>query len=68
MHLAGIVAVERTAVVNFVRLRLKWVALMLNGEHLCGVMHGAITVVVVADRAIELMIARMRSNASLRAQ
>jgi hypothetical protein len=56
--LAGVITIEGIAEVTFIRFRLKWVLLMLNGEHFRGVMHGAVTIVVVADSAIELMIAQ----------
>ena len=43
-------------VINLVRLRSKGNSLVLNGQQLCRVMNGAISIVVIADRAIEKMI------------
>jgi len=54
--LIGIVSIERIAAVDLIRLRLEWIMLMLDPEKLGGVMNGAITVVVIANRAIEFVV------------
>src|SRR5207302_4550748 len=54
--LIGIVTVEGIGVVNFVRLRSERNSLVFNGQQLCRVMNGAISIVVIADRAIEKVI------------
>ena len=55
--LVGIVAVEGIGHIHFIGLGLVGDLLMLDREQLGGVMHGAVAVVVVADRAVEQMIA-----------
>src|ERR1017187_4418122 len=55
--LIGIVAVKRIAVVDLVRLLLKRVALVIDGEQFGGVMDRTIAVVVVANRTVELVVA-----------
>ena len=54
--LAGIVAVERIAFVHLVRLWLEGVTLVVQREQLSGVMNRTVSVVVVADRAVEFVI------------
>ena len=54
--LIGIVAIERIRVIDFVGLRSKRDSLMFNGQQFRGVMHGAIAIVVVADRAVEQVV------------
>src|SRR6266403_5841816 len=51
--LIGIVAVKWVRVVHLVRLRLEGNLLMLHGHQLCGVVHRAVPVVVVADGTVE---------------
>jgi len=51
--LAGVVAIERIAVVDFKGLGLEGNFLVLDGQHFGGVVDGAVAVVVVADGAIE---------------
>ena len=55
--LVGIVAVERIAVVDFVGLGLERDMLVLDGEQFGGVVDRAVAVVVVADGAVEHVIA-----------
>ena len=55
--LVGVVAVERIGVVDLVRLGLERDLLVLDRQHLRGVVDGAVAVVVVADRAIEHVVA-----------
>src|SRR5579871_1833953 len=55
--LAGIVAVEGIGHIHCVRLWLEWNFLVFHAKKLGGVMHRTVAVVVVADRAIEQMIA-----------
>ncbi len=55
--LVGIVAIEGIGHIHFIGLGLVGDFLMLDCEQLGGVMHGAVAVVVVADRAVEQMIA-----------
>src|SRR5579864_4795880 len=54
--LVGIVAIERICVIDLVRFRSEWDLLMLNRQQLCRVMNGAISIVIVADCAIEKVI------------
>ena len=56
--LIGIVTIERIAAIDLVRLFLKRIMLVLDSEQFRGVVHGAVAVVVVAYRAIELVIAK----------
>jgi hypothetical protein len=55
--LIGIVAIERIRVINFVRLRSKRDLLMFDGQQLGRVMDSTIAVVVVANRAVEQVVA-----------
>src|SRR6266436_3646527 len=55
--LIGIVAIERIRVIDLVGLRSKRDSLMLNGQQLRRVMDSAIAIVVVADRAVEHVVA-----------
>ena len=55
--LVGIVAIEGIGHIHFIRLGLVGDLLVLNCEQLGGVVHGAVAVVVVADRAVEQMVA-----------
>src|SRR5712692_11159403 len=55
--LIGIVAIERIRVIDFVRLRSKRDSLMFDGQQLGGVMDRAIAIVVVANRAVEHVVA-----------
>src|SRR6266850_1917865 len=56
--LVGIIAVERVGAVDFVRLGFEWETLVLDGQHLGGVVNDAVAVVVVADGAIKEVIAQ----------
>src|ERR1700722_3065159 len=56
--LVRIVAVEGIRHVHFVGLRLVGNLLMLDREHFGGVMYCAVPVVVVADRAVEQVVAK----------
>jgi hypothetical protein len=55
--LVGIVAVERIGVIDFVGLGYERDSLVLDGQQLRGVVDRAIAVVVVADRAVEHVVA-----------
>ena len=55
--LIGIVAVERITVVDLVGLLLKRVTLVFHGQQFGSVVDCAVAVVVVAHRAVKLMIA-----------
>src|SRR5258706_3170285 len=54
--LAGVIAVKRVGVVNFIGLGLERDILVLHLQQFCGVVDGAVAVVVVADGAIEEMV------------
>src|SRR5229473_75694 len=56
--LVGIVAVERVGAVDFVGLGFEWETLVLHGQYLGGVVNDAVAVIVVADGAIEEVIAQ----------
>ncbi len=56
--LIGIVTVERVGVIDLVGLGLEWQALVLDAQHLRGVVHCAVAVVVVAHGAIQEVIAQ----------
>jgi hypothetical protein len=56
--LIGIVAIERIRIVNFVRLGTKGDLLMLDTQQPGGVMDRAVSITVVADSAIQKMIAK----------
>ena len=55
--LVRVVAVERVGGVDLVRLGLERIFLVLHREHLRRVVDRAIAVVVVADRAVEQVVA-----------
>src|ERR1700749_2374062 len=55
--LIGIVSIEGIRHVHFVGFRLVWNLLMLDLQEARRVVHGAVSVVVVANRAVEQMIA-----------
>ncbi len=55
--LAGIVAVKRIAVVDRIRLLSKRDLPLVDGQKFRRVVHRAIAVIVVADRAVKLMVA-----------
>jgi hypothetical protein len=55
--LIRIVSVERVREIRFVRLGLEGNFLMLHREHFCRVVDRAIPVVIVADRAVEHVVA-----------
>src|SRR5438105_544834 len=56
--LVGIVPIEGIGHIHFVWLRPVWSLLMFNVEEGGGVVHGAVAVVVVADRTVEQMVAK----------
>src|SRR5882724_5721531 len=56
--LIGIVAIERIRVIDFVGFRMKRDALMFDGQQLRRVMDSAIAIVVVANGAVEQMVAK----------
>ena len=56
--LAGVVAIERIGHVHFIRLGLEWMLLVLNIQLKCGVVDPAILIVVIADSAVEHVIAK----------
>src|SRR5438105_455190 len=56
--LVGIVTVERVRVINLVGLRFEGHALVFDAQHLRGVVYRAVAVIVVADGAIEKVIAQ----------
>src|SRR5258708_32975432 len=56
--LIWIVSVKWVRVVHFVRLRLERNLLMLDGHQLGRVVHRAILVVIVADRAVKHVVAQ----------
>jgi hypothetical protein len=56
--LVGIVTVEGICVVDFVRLGLERDLLVLNGQQFCRVVYCAISIVVVADGAVEHVITK----------
>src|SRR3954471_23511751 len=51
--LVRVVAVEGIRLVDSVRFRREWDALMLNREQLRGIVHGAVAIVLVAYGAVE---------------
>jgi hypothetical protein len=51
--LVGVISVKGIGKIRLERLRLERDFLMLNSEHLCRVMDGAIPVIIVADRAVK---------------
>ena len=55
--LVGVVAIERICVIDLVRFRSEWDPLMLNSQQFRCVVDHAIAVVVVADRAVQHMVA-----------
>ena len=57
LAVAGAIILERVRPIRFVRLGLKRNFLMLHCEHFCRVVDRAIPVVIVADRAVEHMVA-----------
>src|ERR1700730_14513585 len=54
--LVRIIPVKRIGGVNLVGLLREWDLLMIHREHFGGVMHRAVAVVVVADRAVKHMV------------
>src|SRR6202030_912356 len=58
--LAGIIAVEGIRHIHFVWLGGKWSLLVLDPEGHCRVVDAAVLVVVIADRAIEQVVAEDR--------
>ena len=56
--LVGIVAIERVGAVDFVGFGFEWETLVLDGQHPGGVVNHAVAVIVVADGAIEEVIAQ----------
>ena len=54
--LVRIIPVKRIGGVNLVGLVREWDLLMIHREHFSGVMHRAVAVVVVADRAVKHMV------------
>ena len=56
--LVGIVAVERVRVIDLVRFRSERYFLVLDGQQFRGVMDDAIAVVVVADGAVQHVVAQ----------
>src|SRR6266853_1785831 len=56
--LVGIVAIERVGAVDFVGFGFEWETLVLDGQHPGGIVNDAVAVIVVANGAIEEVIAQ----------